>query len=57
MRIPTVSWQEPKNYNPNYYVDSIGVGTAASEKNTLASYVFWTEQEVLKTQGKPYFQP
>lgn len=52
-----MSWQHHKSYKPNYYIDSIGVGTVASEKNSVESYIFWTEQELLKAQGKPYVRP
>lgn len=54
MRQDMLSGRLKRGYNPVYYNDSVAVGTVASERNTIATCIYWMEQEKLKQQGKPH---
>lgn len=54
MRQDVLSGRLKRGYNPVYYMDSVAVGTVASEQNTIDTCIFWMEQEKLKQEGKPH---
>lgn len=54
MRQKVLSGRLNRGYNPVYWNDSVAVGTVASERNTIATCIYWLEQEKLKQEGKPH---
>lgn len=54
MRQKVLSGRLKRGYNPVYWNDSVAVGTVASERNTIATCIFWMEQEKLRQEGKPH---